>query len=133
MEKRYRQRRWYSRLPWHRHHSIPTRPIARILNAMLRLTQAPNLAIATLWADALAVEGIDSSVERAYLSGLAGGLPPDQCLPEVWIHHEQQEARARTLLHDLQNVPQQRWYCTCGELVEGGFEQCWQCGALMPR
>ena len=23
--------------------------------------------------------------------------------------------------------------CRCGEFVEGGFEQCWQCGALMPR
>ncbi len=100
---------------------------------MLRLTQAPNLAIATLWADALAVEGIESSVERAYLAALAGGLPPDQCLPEVWIHHEQQEERARALLYHMQNVPQQRWFCTCGELVEGGFEQCWQCGAWMPR
>lgn len=99
---------------------------------MLRLTQAPNLAIATLWADALTNEGIDSSVERAYLVGLAGGLPPDQCLPEVWIHHDMQEARARELLYHLQHVPQQRWFCTCGELVEGGFEQCWRCGALMP-
>lgn len=100
---------------------------------MLRLTQAPNLAIATLWADALGVEGIEASVQRQYLSGVAGELPPDQCLPEVWIHHASQEARARALLHDLQHVPQRRWFCRCGELVEGGFEQCWACGALMPR
>jgi len=100
---------------------------------MLRLTQAPNLAIATLWADALGVEGIEASVQRQYLSGVAGELPPDQCLPEVWIHQDSQEDRARTLLHDLQNVPQHRWFCGCGELVEGGFEQCWACGALMPR
>jgi hypothetical protein len=30
-------------------------------------------------------------------------------------------------------VPQRRWLCNCGELVEGGFEQCWSCGAWMPR
>jgi hypothetical protein len=29
-------------------------------------------------------------------------------------------------------VPQRRWLCHCGEMVEGGFEQCWRCGRLMP-
>ena len=100
---------------------------------MLRLTQAPNLAIATLWADALQVEGIGASVQRQYLSSVAGGMPPDQCLPEVWIQDAVQEVRARELLHHLQHVPQHRWQCRCGELVEGGFEQCWACGAWMPR
>ena len=99
---------------------------------MPRLTQAPNLAIATLWADALGVEGIATSVQRQFLVGVAGELPPDQCLPEVWVTYPEQEARARSLLYDLQNVPQRRWICVCGELVEGGFEQCWSCGALMP-
>ena len=99
---------------------------------MLKLTQAPNLAIATLWADALGVEGIVASVQRQYLGGMMGELPPDQCLPEVWITHNEQEPRARTLLYDLQHVPQQRWLCVCGELVEGGFDQCWQCGVMMP-
>jgi hypothetical protein len=51
----------------------------------------------------------------------------------VWIQHPAQEAQARTLLHHLQNVPQRRWQCACGELVEGGFEQCWSCGVWMPR
>ena len=100
---------------------------------MLRLTQAPNLAIATLWADALVVEGIAASVQRQYLSSVAGELPPDQCLPEVWLQHDSQEPRARELLHHLQHVPQRHWICVCGELVEGGFEQCWNCAALMPR
>ncbi len=99
---------------------------------MLRLTQAPNLAIATLWADALRVEGIEAGVQREYLAGVAGEMPPDQCLPEVWISHPEQETRARVLLFDLQHVPQRRWLCVCGELVEGGFEQCWNCMALMP-
>ncbi len=99
---------------------------------MPRLTQAPNLAIATLWADALSAGGVDASVQRQYLSSAAGELPPDQCLPEVWYQHPEQEAQARELLHHLQHVPQRRWLCVCGELVEGGFEQCWNCSALMP-
>ena len=102
-------------------------------HSMRRLTQAPNLAIATLWADALAGEGIATSVQRQYLGGMMGELPPDQCSPEVWIQHDEQEVRARALLHDLQHVPQHRWVCVCGELVEGGFSQCWQCGVFMPQ
>ncbi len=99
---------------------------------MLKLTQAPNLAIATLWADALGSEGIVASVQRQYLGGMMGELPPDQCLPEVWITHNEQEPRARSLLYDLQHVPQHSWQCVCGEVVEGGFDQCWNCGIWMP-
>lgn len=101
---------------------------------MMRLTQAPNIAIAALWVDALRHAGIEASMQRYYLGSVAGELPPDQCLPEIWLMHEEQEGEARTLLRDLAHVPQRRWHCSgCGETVEGGFEQCWNCGALMPR
>jgi hypothetical protein len=99
---------------------------------MLRLTQAPNLMIATLWVDALGFEGIEASVQRQFLGSAVGELPPDQCSPEVWIINPNQEKRARELIYNLQHVPQRRWQCGCGELVEGGFEQCWNCLALMP-
>lgn len=99
---------------------------------MLRLTRAPNIAIATLWVDMLRQAGIDASLQRYYLGGVAGDLPPDQCLPEVWVTHDEQEARARELLDDLAHLPQRRWVCACGETVEGGFEQCWNCGRPMP-
>jgi len=99
---------------------------------MLRLAQAPNIAIAALWVDALRQAGIDASMQRYFLGAAAGELPPDQCLPEIWLMQEAQEARARALLHDLAHVPQRRWTCECGERVEGGFEQCWQCGRPMP-
>src|SRR5437016_2414584 len=99
---------------------------------MRRVAQAPNIAIAALWVDTLREAGIAASVQRQFLSGAAGELPPDQCLPEVWVLHDQQEQHARKLLHDLRNLPQRRWLCACGELVEGGFESCWNCGRPMP-
>lgn len=98
---------------------------------MKRIAQAPNLAIATLWADELKRQGVDVTVQRSYLSGVVGDLPPDQCLPEIWLVDERQEHRAREMLYDLQHVPQRRWGCVCGEFIEGGFEQCWSCGAMM--
>jgi len=99
---------------------------------MQRLTQAPNLVMATLWVDWLRAEGVQASVQREYLRSAAGELPPDQCLPEVWIQDPGQQARALELLHLLRHVPQRRWRCPCGQWVVGGFEQCWNCGAMMP-
>jgi hypothetical protein len=94
--------------------------------------QAPNLVLATLWVDWLEADGIAASVQREYLRGASGELPPDQCLPEIWIDDPRQETQALELLNVLRRTPQRRWACACGELVEGGFEQCWNCGAMMP-
>jgi hypothetical protein len=99
---------------------------------MLRLTRAPNIAIASLWVDALRQAGFDACLQRYFLGSAAGELPPDQCLPEVWLADRSQEAGARELLTALQRIPQRRWACACGEIVEGGFESCWQCGRPMP-
>lgn len=101
---------------------------------MKRLTQAPNLAIATLWADVLNGAGLAVSVQRAYASGIAGEIPPDQALPELWLADEQRLPEARALLHDLQHPPERRWSCPgCGEVIDGPFDQCWHCGAAMPN
>ena len=98
---------------------------------MRRLAHAPNLAIATLWADMLRGAGFDISVQRAFASGIAGEIPPDQALPEVWIADDDRLEAARTLLDQLRHPPFRRWVCThCGELIEGAFTQCWKCGAM---
>jgi hypothetical protein len=109
------------------------RPVIPVSAAdVRRITQAPNIAIAALWVDFLRQAGVAASVQRQFLSSAAGELPPDQCLPEIWITHDEQEAEARRLLKELQSLPQRRWRCACGELVEGGFESCWNCGLAMP-
>ena len=100
---------------------------------MQRLTQAPNIALATLWADLLCEAGLPATVQRQYLGAAAGHLPPSECLPEIWLQHAEHQSHARALLDALQHLPQRHWHCRCGEVVEGGFEQCWACGALMPQ
>jgi hypothetical protein len=100
---------------------------------MKRLTQAPNLALATLWCEQLCAEGYEATVQRAYASGIVGHIPPDQALPEIWLVHDQQLVAARQVLQALQHAPERRWLCRgCDELVEGPFEQCWNCGAFAP-
>lgn len=101
---------------------------------MKRVTVAPNLALATFWADVLTQAGIGATVQRAWASSIAGEIPPDQALPEVWVRDDGDLDAARRLLDDLRRTPQREWVCrACGERVEGGFEQCWNCGAPMPR
>ena len=100
---------------------------------MKRLLQAPNLALATLWADQLSGAGIEARVERAYASGIVGHIPPDQSLPEVWVEDASQFERAGALLAEWRRMPHRTWACAaCHEIVEGPFEQCWNCGAAMP-
>jgi hypothetical protein len=73
---------------------------------MRRLVHAPNLALATLWADMLTHAGIAATVQRPYASSIAGELRHP-----TWRH----------------------WRCPgCGEIIDGPFEQCWNCGTAMP-
>jgi rubrerythrin len=101
--------------------------------AMKRLVLAPNIALATLWADLLTNAGIEATVQRMYASSIAGELPPDQALPEVWISDDAELERARGLLDALRHPAHRHWACRgCGEIVDGPFDQCWNCGADMP-
>lgn len=101
---------------------------------MKKLQQAPNLALATLWADMLTHAGIAATVQRAFAGSIAGELPPDQALPEIWIQDAAQFEAAKSLLAEWQHLPHHRWACPgCQEIVEGPFEQCWNCGRDRPR
>ncbi|MFN9192475.1 MAG: putative signal transducing protein [Pseudomonadota bacterium] len=100
---------------------------------MKKLLQAPHLALATLWADQLAAAGVGASVQRAHACAIVGQIPPDQALPEVWVDDESDHARAEALLAEWSRLPERRWACpSCTEIVEGPFEQCWNCGAPRP-
>ena len=100
---------------------------------MKRLTTAPNLALATLWADLLSGAGVPTTVQRAYASGSVGHVPPDQTLPELWVENEGQWQHAGELLEALRHPPHRHWACrSCQELVDGPFDTCWNCGAPMP-
>jgi hypothetical protein len=100
---------------------------------MKRLTSAPNLALATLWCDMLNGAGVATTVQRAYASSIAGELPPDQALPELWIAEAALFEHARQLLNALRHPPYRHWACPgCHEVVEGPFDTCWNCGTAMP-
>ena len=101
--------------------------------SMKRVLQAPNLVLATLWADMLSSAGFAATVQRAWAGSIAGELPPDQCLPEVWVQDSSRCEEARQLLNSWQHGPHRKWVCGhCSETVEGPFDECWNCGTAMP-
>ncbi len=86
-----------------------------------------------MWADLLTQAGIGATVQRAYASGLAGGVPVDDTLPEVWIDDAADHERAKHELQVLQRPVHRHWACPhCREIIDGPFEQCWNCGEAMP-
>lgn len=70
------------------------------------------------------------TVQRRFVSSIAGDVPPDQALPELWLMNENDLVQAKQIIHQLENAPMKRWHCkACGEWIEGAFESCWNCGS----
>ncbi len=79
--------------------------------------------------------GIECFMKNENLAGAAGELPPNECWPEVWVVEDQDHDRARTIVSDLlvDMEGASNWRCPhCGELIEGQFGQCWNCGTPAP-
>ena len=99
---------------------------------MKRVHTASNLPEAHLLVDLLAHRGIRARVFNANASSLAGELPIDAALPQVWVDDPAHAERARALIEDYlrPRAPGPAVKCPkCGEENPGSFDLCWNCGA----
>jgi hypothetical protein len=91
---------------------------------------------ANLLKERLATEEIISVVRNDELSTALGEIPFVECYPELWVVDDEVYPRARKLLDqwlEELTAPQEGWRCAgCGELLEGQFHSCWQCGRERP-
>jgi hypothetical protein len=81
----------------------------------------------------LEAHGIECLLKNEFTSGAIGELPPGECWPELWIMDDARfdEAAAIVSAVSLENLadPGEGWRCEqCGELLEGQFTHCWNCG-----
>lgn len=80
--------------------------------------------------------GIRCLIKNQSLSGAIGELPPIECWPELWIIDDDEFDQARELI-DAYFTPLDKpgpdWKCGCGEIIEGQFLTCWNCGRANPR
>ena len=84
----------------------------------------------------LEAEGIRAEVRGDQLYGAFGELP---VLPTVWILDPADDSDANRLVGEfLRGTParrhaHERWTCAnCGEMLEGQFTDCWNCGNSRP-
>lgn len=98
---------------------------------MKRVHAAANLVEAHLLVDLLADRGIRARVLNANASSVAGELPIDQAMPQVWVDNPADAARAREVIAEFSRTPPgpTRKCPSCGEDNPGTFELCWSCGA----
>ncbi len=99
---------------------------------MKRLTAHDSLAYVGLLKNVLEQSGIACMIRNDLLSGGLGEIPFLECMPELWVIEDEDLARAATLLKNFEEPSRTaaQWRCAgCGELNEGQFAECWQCGA----
>lgn len=98
---------------------------------MKRVHAAFNLPEAHLLVDLLADRGIRARIFNANAASLAGELPIDASLPQVWVDDPADAPRAREIIEAFvrgAHGPPVR--CpACGEENPGSFDLCWACGA----
>jgi len=93
-----------------------------------------NLIIVANMQNVLENNGIDTFLKNEHLSAAAGEVSPFDAWPEVWIPHDSDYDKAKSIIDNITNNDNSRdWYCPqCGELNDASFEICWQCGHSGP-
>jgi hypothetical protein len=88
-------------------------------------------AEAGLLKELLEREGVACLVRNEQLFSALGEIPFLECYPELWVVDDEIWPRARRLLDSWfrNDGNAEAWTCpTCGEVLEGQFGACWQCG-----
>lgn len=103
---------------------------------MKRVYTASNLPEAHILADLLADRGIRTCIFNANASSLAGELPIDAALPQVWVEDPGDASRAREVIETFfrASTAGPALKCpACGEENPASFDLCWSCGAGLEK
>lgn len=84
----------------------------------------------------LDADGIECFLKNQYLTGGRGDLPLNECWPELWVTHDESYEHAMKIISAATSSPDKMnasdWRCNCGEMIEGQFSSCWNCGNDKP-
>ena len=88
-------------------------------------------AEAGLLKELLEREGVACLIRNEQLFAALGEIPFLECFPELWVVDDEIWPRAKLLLDNWFKIDEETasWSCSaCGEVLEGQFGACWQCG-----
>ena len=102
---------------------------------MKKLTTADSLVTITHYRNLLISEGIPAFLRNEHFGSIMGEVPFQEVWPELWVENDLDYDRARQLIDAAklqEESPAAPWKCRqCGEMNEGQFSACWNCGAMM--
>ena len=77
----------------------------------------------------LSEHGIEVVVNKEYASSAAGGLPPIDTWPEVWIVNDDDFGSSMNIIESLDvELKTEMWQCReCLEMNDETFDYCWNC------
>jgi len=88
-----------------------------------------NLAMVSLFRTILEGYGINCWLKNEFLSAGIGEIPPIECWPQLCVD-DADYVEAQRIVDEAfseKNLP--AWQCaSCGEVIEGQFTACWNCG-----
>ena len=99
---------------------------------MKKVFTAASLPEAQLLSDWLADRGVRTRIFNSNAASIAGELPIDASLPQLWVERPGDAQRARELIEGYfrARVTGPPVHCPkCGEDNPASFELCWACGA----
>ncbi len=96
---------------------------------MKKIFASQNITLIGFYKALLEDNGIAAIVKNYYLTSGVGDLPPNECVPELWIIEDDKWEEAKELLKTDNSTS---WQCACGEKMSGQFAQCWKCGRVRP-
>ena len=100
---------------------------------MVKIYSAPNSAAVHNLKNVLKVHGIECTVRGEHLTAGVGEIPPVEAWVELWLVDEAKADEAKRILSEISSTAGEPWTCSgCGESVDAGFGQCWNCQADHP-
>ena len=103
---------------------------------MKRVYCSDDLVMAGHLKSLLDADGIECFLKNQYLTGGRGDLPLNECWPELWVTQDDCYEKAMKIIASVissnDKVVGSDWRCSCGEMIEGQFSSCWNCGKDKP-
>ncbi len=105
---------------------------------MIKVFQAWEYSIVGHLQSLLETEGIATDFRNRDLTQLGGAVPMTEVWPELWVVNDEDADAAREIIEKFRDKDQNPdlqapWKCPkCGEIVDGNFGECWNCGGPAP-
>lgn len=94
---------------------------------MKKILSSADITLLCFYKNLLDDSDIPAFIKNYYLLSGAGDIPPNECVPELWILNDDNLQKAKSLLITPLDSA---WQCLCGEKISGQFAQCWKCGKI---